>query len=928
MEGDRHNRTTPKRNKISRCFISSARNVLHFLGIHNHSDDDEIWEQRILERIENKAFALWNVDDSTDDATEGLVREVWSTVSEVLSEDDHIPHEAETQPSHTQNKESEFSSITEDKHYKKHKTPKHDWNQSAKSIKDISQGPMVNEQVLPTDSTTHSTSAIQDSLVKYQEEETPSQGSPESDVQSNQDESECPTANENPTSGSQNDQASIPNLDKDPEEGEAENLKKFSPSEKVGSDKPDPQQQDKPEGSKVPSSHDTVGSGGNIESDKQKKSHSGEKIEMTSSKITVEERDTVFAVKEDHKTSEHDMNVEIPNTINSDEDKVQSTSDNTTDSDENKVPRTLDNDVNINEKQKSVRFSEVEDKHESNEMEKAHLSEMKEIGTMSGVQLKDALDLAGGEMTADEQRKLNEILNSGLLAYGKEAYRNYSLYVQIERKNKVRKLRESKELAMDKMEWRISKLDEIIDTAREYYQNPSGKSAQAWNDLRRSIKSNTTVRLGSDTDVDIRFKLTKLHSHRPIFTNTIMLIQILVFSVLCYFGGLTKIGFEPVLELSEGIPTYLGKETVHRWVKPNIWIGPNEKFWISVGALFSSCMREDYKLMLEISKKNYSSSAVLGCCEVAIRNTAGTMTQEECDQETGGVGVWKSGVPCGSRAVAEMSVSHNIKPCCVNTRGECRMVSHQHCHFMKGIYHKDNREHCSQVNCIGDFCTGKLGFMIKMSSKPDEPWLPESPQQWWRLPLSVLYHYGIIHCLLVVGAQAMFLRQIEITIGWLRMMILYVVCGCGGLLAAVIFNPYQPHVGATGALFGAVGLLFVELVHFWSIIRRPWLELIKLLTIMAVFIFSGTLPYLNIFSILTGLLLGMLCALGLLPYISIKRHKALCRIIIVAVSIPLVITIFFVMFYVFYKVQLLENCKFCKFVNCYPYTENMCKLLD
>lgn len=146
--------------------------------------------------------------------------------------------------------------------------------------------------------------------------------------------------------------------------------------------------------------------------------------------------------------------------------------------------------------------------------------------------------------------------------------------------------------------------------------------------------------------------------------------------------------------------------------------------------------------------------------------------------------------------------------------------------------------------------------------------------------------------------------------------------------AAVIFNPYQPHVGATGALFGAVGLLFVELVHFWSIIRRPWLELIKLLTIMAVFIFSGTLPYLNIFSILTGLLLGMLCALGLLPYISIKRHKALCRIIIVAVSIPLVITIFFVMFYVFYKVQLLENCKFCKFVNCYPYTENMCKLLD
>lgn len=96
-----------------------------------------------------------------------------------------------------------------------------------------------------------------------------------------------------------------------------------------------------------------------------------------------------------------------------------------------------------------------------------------------------------------------------------------------------------------------------------------------------------------------------------------------------------------------------------------------------------------------------------------------------------------------------------------------------------------------QVNCIGEFCTGKLGFMIKMSSKPDKPWLPESPQQWWRLPLSLLYHYGIIHCLLVVGAQSLLLRQIEITIGWLRMMILYIVCGCGGLLVSgICFSGY------------------------------------------------------------------------------------------------------------------------------------------
>lgn len=334
---------------------------------------------------------------------------------------------------------------------------------------------MDNEQVLPTDSTSHSTNTIQDSSMKYQEGEIPTQGSPESNVQSNQDKTESPTANESPTSSSQNDQASIQNVDKDPEDGEPENLENFSPSEKVGSDKPDPQQQEQPEGSGVPSSQDTVGSGGNIEPDEPKKSHSGENIEMTSSKVTVEERGTEedteiclneqnenqakeemetvvqetlpeqpqpteelydapntdtgtsecverelkeapnFAMKEDHKTSEHDMNVEVPNTTNSDEDKVPGSLNNTADSDENKVSRTSDNDVNINEKQKSVRFCEVEDKHESNDMGKAHLSEMKEISNMSGAQLKDALDLAGGEMTADEQRKVHKLYNSDII---------------------------------------------------------------------------------------------------------------------------------------------------------------------------------------------------------------------------------------------------------------------------------------------------------------------------------------------------------------------------------------------------------------------------------------------------------------------------------------------------------------------------------
>ena len=58
----------------------------------------------------------------------------------------------------------------------------------------------------------------------------------------------------------------------------------------------------------------------------------------------------------------------------------------------------------------------------------------------------------------------------------------------------------------------------------DYFHSPSGRAARAWKDLRQSIKSNTDVNFGSDTE--IRFKLTKLHTHRPIFTDIIILVCI------------------------------------------------------------------------------------------------------------------------------------------------------------------------------------------------------------------------------------------------------------------------------------------------------------------------------------------------------------------------------------------------------------------
>ena len=64
------------------------------------------------------------------------------------------------------------------------------------------------------------------------------------------------------------------------------------------------------------------------------------------------------------------------------------------------------------------------------------------------------------------------------------------------------------------------------------------------------------------------------------------------------------------------------------------------------------------------------------------------------------------------------------------------------------------------------------------------PWQPESPAQWWRVPLSLLYHHGIIQLIVVTVTQWFLLTQIEVTAGWFRMFIIYVISGTMALLVS------------------------------------------------------------------------------------------------------------------------------------------------
>lgn len=54
---------------------------------------------------------------------------------------------------------------------------------------------------------------------------------------------------------------------------------------------------------------------------------------------------------------------------------------------------------------------------------------------------------------------------------------------------------------------------------------------------------------------------------------------------------------------------------------------------------------------------------------------------------------------------------------------------------------------------------------------------PHSHSQIWRIPLSIFYHHGIIHVLLVAIAQLYLGSDLEKIVGWLRIGVIYIISG-------------------------------------------------------------------------------------------------------------------------------------------------------
>jgi len=86
--------------------------------------------------------------------------------------------------------------------------------------------------------------------------------------------------------------------------------------------------------------------------------------------------------------------------------------------------------------------------------------------------------------------------------------------------------------------------------------------------------------------------------------------------------------------------------------------------------------------------------------------------------------------------------------------------------------------------------------------------------QWYRLFTSAFLHYGLPHIFFNMYALLLVGPQLERVLGRLRFVVLYVLAGVGGGLLSLATGPLgEQAAGASGAIFGLFGALYIVARH-------------------------------------------------------------------------------------------------------------------
>lgn len=191
--------------------------------------------------------------------------------------------------------------------------------------------------------------------------------------------------------------------------------------------------------------------------------------------------------------------------------------------------------------------------------------------------------------------------------------------------------------------------------------------------------------------------------------------------------------------------------------------------------------------------------------------------------------------------------------------------------------------------------------------------------QWWRFVSPIFLHAGILHLLMNMIMQVRVGPSLEKAFGTVRIAIIYMLSGIFGNISSSIFLPTEVEIGASGALFGFIGVLLCDLIRNWSLLQSPFKNLIMLIITILISFAIGLLPGIDNFCHLGGFVMGILTGFILIPNLSYGKCQTRFRLCTMCVLIPTVIAVFVGSLALFYsQVNTYQWCHWCADIACIP----------
>jgi len=161
--------------------------------------------------------------------------------------------------------------------------------------------------------------------------------------------------------------------------------------------------------------------------------------------------------------------------------------------------------------------------------------------------------------------------------------------------------------------------------------------------------------------------------------------------------------------------------------------------------------------------------------------------------------------------------------------------------------------------------------LLKLGAKQTSLMIVEG--DWWRLFTPMFLHAGLIHYLLNMLALWFVGSAIEQSHGFINTAIAFIIAGVGGTVLSALFLPQYISVGASGGIFGFIGMCIGDIAVNWRLVFirthdnennycRHIMVIVWLFLDIVVNCLIGLTPFVDNFNHLGGLIYGFLCGLS------------------------------------------------------------------